>query len=100
VQRELPDFFIFDYKHLFRQIFWTKISVWIFHWDCNKSEFDLDVMVDIFTAVKMDRFALSLTPRIMSIIRLKNSQRHRSQRARLTGNRRARDRAADLHFFT
>jgi hypothetical protein len=46
VQRELPDFFIFDYKHLFRQIFWTKISVWIFHWDCNKSEFDLDVMVD------------------------------------------------------
>jgi hypothetical protein len=75
--------------------------------DRTGSKLDLDVMVDTSVMVEGRSrsvpkvwptcFGLSLTPRIKSIIRLKNSQRHRAQRARLTGNRRARDRAAALY---
>jgi hypothetical protein len=105
VQREVPDFFVFDYKHanwdFFRRILDENLSLAI-SLDCMGSELDLDVMVDTFTSVMVEprsrsvpmvqptSFALSLIPRIKSIIRLKNSQRRRAQRARLTRNKRAR----------
>jgi hypothetical protein len=112
VQREVPDFFIFDYAHanwdLFRRILDENLGLDI-SLDRMESGLDLDVMVDTFTSVLVDarshsvpmvrptRFSLTLTPHIKSIIRLKNSQRHRAQRARLTGNERAKKRAAALY---
>jgi hypothetical protein len=76
VQREVPGFFVFDYKHanwdLFRRILDENLSLDI-SLDRMGSELDLDVMVDTYTSIMVDarsrsvpmvqpnRFALSLT---------------------------------------
>jgi hypothetical protein len=88
---EVPDFFIFDYKNanwsLFRQIFDENLNLDL-SLDLMRTELDLDVMARSRSVpvVCPTRFALTLIPHIKSIIRLKNSQRHRVQRARLSRN--------------
>jgi hypothetical protein len=100
----VPDFFIFDNKNanwsLFRQILDENLNLDI---SLNRMRIglDLDVMVYTITSVMVEarsrsvpvirrsRFALTLTLHIKSIIRLKNFQRHRAQRARLRRNSRA-----------
>jgi hypothetical protein len=94
VKREVPDFFIFDYNHappFFRQILDENLNLDI-SLDRMRTEIDLDVMVSItsvivdarsrsVSVVRPTQFSLTLTPHIKSIIRLKNSQRYRAQRA-------------------
>jgi hypothetical protein len=79
VQREVPDFSVFYYKHanwdLFRRILDLSLDILLDHMG---SDLDLDVMVDTFTSVMLEarsrsvpkvrptNFALSLTPRIES----------------------------------
>jgi hypothetical protein len=106
VRREVPDFFIIDYKNwsLLRQILDENLNLDI-SLDRMGSKLDLNVMVNTITSVMVEarsrsvpvvrptRFALTLTPHIKSIIRLKNSQRHR---ARLTRNSRAMKRSKAL----
>jgi hypothetical protein len=100
VRREVPVFFIFYYyknanwsvfRHILDENLNLDISI-----DLMRTELDLDVMVNTITSIMVKarsrsvlvvhptQFALTLTSHIKSIIRLKNSHRHRAQRARLT----------------
>jgi hypothetical protein len=95
----LQTIFLFFSRSRWGYFFWRVVEPFSpDSWRELEFELELDVMVNTITSVIVEArsrsvpvvgptwFAVTLTPHIKSIIRLKNSQRYRAQRAWLTQN--------------